>query len=113
MKTQNRGSIGITSLSRHAQVRMQQRCIPRWLPDFIVCYGAKSHSHDGACIFHLHDKQAQAKAKAVFRARGLTYENHWHDAYIVAKAGRVLTAGWRQKPIRRLTQRRAKCRRQS
>ena len=112
MKTQIRSSSDI-SLSHHAQVRMQQRCIPCWLPDLIVCYGAKFYSHDGACIFHLHDKQAQIKAKAAFRARGLTHENHWLDAYVVAKASLVLTVGWRQKPIRRLTQRQTKRRGQS
>ncbi len=86
-------------LTKHANVRMQQRGIPPLIVEWLTSYGASRHDHRGTEIlyFDKHSRKALAKVvgeEVVSRLAGLL------DTYVVvADDGVVITAGHRYKRI--------------
>ena len=86
--------------TKHAKSRMQQRCIPPLIVEWLADYGACRYDHRGAEI-RFFDKAAK---KALSRDVGrqiLKQLSKYMRAYIVCDLnGTVITAGHRYKRIR-------------
>jgi hypothetical protein len=86
-------------LTRHAELRMQQRGIPRQAIDYVLAYGRASHDHHGARIVWL-DKRSRARlgreeGRVVLRK----LDKHLNAYAIVGMDGAVLTVGHRYQRI--------------
>lgn len=88
-----------TSISRHAQVRQQQRAIPRLILGWLLTYGAVRRSHEGSQIRYFNHKArrrvaAEVGHQVVDRLAPLL------NAYMVVSAnGTVITCGHRYRSI--------------
>ncbi len=86
-------------LTKHANVRLQQRGIPPLIVEWLTSYGASRYDHRGTEIlyFDKHSRKALARAvgaEIVSRLAGLL------DTYaVVADGGAVVTAGHRYRRI--------------
>ena len=87
--------------SRHAELRMQQRGIPRLAVDVVLAYGRVSHDHHGGCVVWL-DKRARARLCREVGQRMLRLiDNHLYAYAVTDPAdGTVLTVGHRYRRIR-------------
>jgi len=88
-------------LSRHARVRMQQRCIPSAVVEQLLDFGAVRHDHRGASIVYFDKRSRRALERVRGRAAARSLER-WRNAYaVVATDGVIVTVGRRDKPLRR------------
>lgn len=88
----------MNTLTNHAQKRCQQRGIPPLIVDWLLDYGTPVYNH-GAEVFYF-DKRSR---KAIRRQAGkqvLSALERYMDAYLVFRAGQVLTVGHRYKSVR-------------
>lgn len=88
----------MSALTKHAEIRCQQRGIPPLIIEWLLDFGKPVYNH-GAEIYHF-DKKSK---KAIERYAGkqiLSTLDRYMDAYLVFAAGRVITAGHRFKRIR-------------
>ena len=86
-------------MSKHAEVRSQQRGIPpliiQWLEDF----GEQTHDHNGAVILYFTKKSRRRLEKTV--GREVTRRvSEWLDSYAVQSLdGNLITVGHRYQRI--------------
>ena len=78
-------------LSKHAKVRMQQRCIPRVVVDWLAAYGEVDHQR-GAELFYFNEKARRALRKDLGR-RALRGYSKSLNTYMVCTAGTIATVG--------------------
>jgi hypothetical protein len=87
--------------SRHARVRMQQRCIPSSVVEQLLDFGATEHDHHGALIVFFDKRSRRQLERAAGREAMRTLER-WRNAYAVVGAdGAVVTLGRRDRRVRR------------
>lgn len=81
-------------ITRHAQVRMQQRSIPQIIIDLLVDFGDRHAAGSGAesCFF------SKRSWRRVIRHAGSAARHleRWRNVYIIlSEDGAVVTAAWR------------------
>ena len=97
MRINIRGAAMILSL--HAECRCQQRGISHDMIGLLLECGAVEYSN-GDEILHLRDKRAWKSARLFMDSADMQPDNRLRKLYaIVGKSGKIVTAGWRTKPI--------------
>jgi len=87
------------SLTRHAEVRLQQRAIPPILIDLLERHGSEIRSNGADLLFF--DKTARKRLKR-YLGRSFRHFETYLDAYVViSDQGSVVTAGHRSKRVNR------------
>jgi hypothetical protein len=87
-------------LTPHARARMQQRGIAPRVVETLLDHGTVQHDHHGGRIVYF----SRAVRRRLLRAGEVSAERleRWRQAYLVLTGdGRVRTAGWRYRRIRR------------
>ncbi len=84
----------------HAQVRMQQRAIPRSVVDLLLAYGERAFAGRGSEIFYFGKRARWRVGRSQGQATTRRLEGHWRD-YVVVAGGQVVTCGKRYRRIRR------------
>ena len=91
----------INGVSAHAQTRMQQRGVTPGLLELLDAYGAIEHDHRGAAVRYFNKdarrRLQQAEGKDIYRA----VEAKLNVYAVVARDGRLVTVGRRNRRIRR------------
>jgi hypothetical protein len=86
--------------TRHATARRQGRGIPPFVVNLLVEQGACAR-HDGADVFYI-DKEARRRIRRALGDRIHAALESYLDAYVVlGDDGRVVTAAWRTRRLRR------------
>ena len=85
--------------TKHAQIRMQQRGIPRLVIDWLLLYGEESHDHIGG-IRRYFTKGSIRNLRRDVGTRALKRFSEYLDCYLVEADGLVLTSGHRTKRIK-------------
>lgn len=87
------------SLSKHAQVRQQQRGIPKVVIDWLLSLGTTTYNHDGTEILFF-DKAAKKRLNRYLGGGPLfSQAQEYLDAYAVVASGTVITVGHRYSSI--------------
>lgn len=88
-----------TAMSRHAQVRQQQRAIPRLILDWLLAYGAVRRSHEGSQIRYF-DRKARRRVAVDVGHQVVDRLAPLLNSYMVISAdGTVITCGHRYKSV--------------
>jgi Domain of unknown function (DUF4258) len=91
----------MVGMTRHAEVRMQQRGITRQTLESLLTYGAQSHDHSGATVVYF-DKRARFRLLREGGRHAYQQVEKQLNAYaVVADDGRVVTVGHRERRIPR------------
>jgi hypothetical protein len=88
------------SMTRHAQVRCQQRGLPSGLLDLLYEYGDEEHDKHGAVILYF-SKKARRRMARNLGWQFLRCLGPFLNAYVVEADGWVITAGHRHVRITR------------
>ena len=90
-----------TTLTDHAQSRLQQRGIPKVILDGLLCFGQKVHDHHGAEIVFF-DRKARLRLRDSCGSIEFKKIETKLDTYaVVGLDGMVITVGKRTKRINR------------
>jgi hypothetical protein len=95
-------------LTKHAEIRLQQRCIPELALELLIRYGNVEHQPGGTELVHFKEKSyARARKDLEITLREL---DKLRDAYLVtqhAEEGEIIiTAGYLSKSPRTKTRKR-------
>jgi hypothetical protein len=91
----------MAELTRHAEVRMQQRGIMMATLQSLLEHGAKTHDHRGAAIVYF-DKKAKSHIRKTSGRQAYQSLDKQLDAYAIVTAQGRRTVGHRHKRIRRI-----------
>ncbi len=72
-------------LSRHARIRMQQRCVPAEVVAQLIGFGAVRHDHRGARVVFF-DKRARRRLERETGVQARRTLERWANAYAVVGA---------------------------
>lgn len=86
------------TLSRHAEMRCQQRGIRAEIVDILLAYGRRRFSH-GAEVYFM-DKRARARARAELGRAYARIADRLDTYVVVAEDGRLITAAKRLRRMR-------------
>ncbi len=87
------------TMTRHAQVRLQQRGIPPDVVERLLDFGHEAHDHHGSRIVYF-DHQARKQLRRQVGSESYKRIEPHLDAYaVVADTGEVITVGHRTKRI--------------
>jgi hypothetical protein len=89
------------TLSEHANVRLQQRGIPRVILEKLLSYGRNVHDHHGSEIVFFDRKARRALREVCGSAEFIRLESKLDTYAVVARDGIVITVGQRTKRINR------------
>ena len=90
-----------STLTKHANQRMQQRRIPPMVIDWLIGYGACEHDHRGAEIRYF-DKKARRKLNSDIGGQVVKRLEDFLNSYLVLGSnGHVITVGHRTHRINR------------
>jgi len=78
-------------LSQHAKVRMQQRCIPRIVIDWLAAYGEVDHQRGGEMFYFT--QKARRLLQKEFGHGALRRYSKSLDAYMICSGGTIATVG--------------------
>lgn len=81
------------NLSRHAQVRMQQRGIPVPIVEWLLAYGAVNYQK-GTELYYF-NKQSRKLLERDFGKHELARYEKALDAYVISSSGKIITVGHR------------------
>jgi len=89
------------NMTRHAEVRQQQRAVPPLIVDWLEAYGTEKYDHHGAVVQYF-TKRSRRQLERVVGSQVIRQMSRWLDAYLVRSLadGRIITVGYRQKPIK-------------
>ena len=87
-------------LTRHAQVRSQQRAIPELVLDLLLQFGANENAGDGVSRMFF-DKAARRRVHAYAGSLAPLLDEHLDLYAVVAPDSTVITVGHRLERIRR------------
>ena len=91
----------LPDLSQHARVRMQQRCVPPLIIDWLHRYGAAEPAGGDAEVLYF-DKRAKQRLARDVGGQVVSALGPMLNAFAVCSAhGLVITAGWRTDRILR------------
>lgn len=86
-------------MSKHAEVRSQQRGIPPLIINWLKDFGELTHDHNGAVILYFTKKSKRQLEKAVGR-EVICRLSEWLDSYAVQSLdGNLITVGHRYQRI--------------
>ena len=88
------------NLTRHAQNRSQQRCIPPMVLDLLIQFGASESAGDGASKMFF-DKSARRRVHSYAGALAPLLDAHLDSYAVISQDNQVITAGYRTERIRR------------
>lgn len=86
-------------LSRHAQIRCQQRGVPPLIVEWLLTYGAEQRSAGATKRFF--DRQARRRLAADYGAEVIDRLGDLLNLYLVEGDERIVTAGVRTRRIKR------------
>lgn len=87
--------------TRHASVRMQQRCITPETVDALLAYGTKEYDHRGAKVVYF-DKRARSRLLSKVGAdQYKSIEGKLNVYVVLSGGGDLITVGHRHKRINR------------
>lgn len=90
-----------TSLSRHAEIRSDERGIPPLIVDWLNRFGTHEHDKRGCCVVWF-DKRSRRKLECAVGRQVVDCLQPLLDAYaVVSNTGEIVTLGWRSKRITR------------
>ena len=81
-------------LSRHADVRTQQRCIPRFIVDALIDWGDCSDAGAGASSYSF-SKRSWRRFARYLGVEAKRFERYRNVYVVVARDGTVMTVCWR------------------
>lgn len=85
----------------HANKRLQQRCLPPLVVDWLHQFGHEQHDGRGAIILHF-DKPAQRRLERAVGREPVRRMKQWLNAYVVVTTdGEIITAGYRFRRVLR------------
>jgi len=87
-------------MTRHAQVRCQQRGLPPGVLDLLYEYGEEEHDKHGAVILYF-NKKARRRMARDLGWQFLGRLGPFLDAYVVEAEGWIITVGHRHSRITR------------
>ena len=90
------------SLSRHAQIRAQQRAIPPLIEQWLDAYGEEDYDGHGACRLFF-SKASIRRMERDFGCAPVRKMSEWLNAYKVedSQSGQIITIGRRYRHWRR------------
>ena len=88
----------MNTLTKHAEIRCQQRGIPPLIIEWLLDFGSQDYSH-GAEVYYF-DKKSKKAIKKYAGKRIISKLGQYMDAYLILGSGRVITTGHRYKRIR-------------
>ena len=86
------------NFSKHAAVRLQQRCIPPFVVDLLMDFGAVERVGDGATS-HYFDKKSRSRIKTYTGQLSCALKEYLDFYAIVGSDGVVITIARRLKKI--------------
>ena len=86
-------------LSRHAQMRCRQRCIPPLIRQWLHAYGSEMQTHGATKRFF--DREARRRLAADVGAQVVDRLGDLLDCYLVEAGATVVTVGVRTRRIKR------------
>jgi hypothetical protein len=89
------------TLSDHANVRLQQRGIPRVILDRLLCYGKTVHDHHGSEVVFCERRARNSLREVCGAVEFIRLESKLHTYAVVGGDGIVITVGQRTKRINR------------
>ncbi|MCX7892227.1 MAG: hypothetical protein N2544_07680 [Burkholderiales bacterium] len=93
--------IATGGVSRHARIRMQQRCVPADVVAQLVGFGTARHDHRGGVVVFF-DKRSRRRLERAAGPEARRTLERWANAYaVVAADGAVVTVGRRDRRFRR------------
>jgi len=87
------------NLTKHAEIRMQQRAIPNLIVDWLIDYGEVAYAKHGVTK-HSFSKKSIRNIKRVAGHSISAYINDYRNAYVVVVDDKVITTAWRQKRMK-------------
>lgn len=87
-------------MTRHAQIRSQQRCIPPMVLDLILQFGSTESAGDGANKMFF-DKAARRRLHSYAGALAPMLDEHLDSYAVVGQDNQIITVGHRTERIRR------------
>ena len=82
-------------LSRHAEVRCQQRAIPRQVLEWLVEHGNRVHDHRGAKVVHFDKRSVRTLENRYGREMVRQYAGKLNSYCVLSEDDVVITAGRR------------------
>jgi len=87
-------------MTRHAQLRSQQRNVQPLIRQWLLDYGAEMRTPDGA-LKRYFDHESRRRLSAEFGAKVIDRMGDLLNGYLVENGEAVITAGVRQRRFRR------------
>jgi len=83
------------TITRHADIRMQQRCIPPMVIDWLIDYGLSQEQGNGTLVYF--NKKSKRLIRQYAGPQAMSVFEKYHKAYAVVSAndGSVITTGWK------------------
>lgn len=89
------------TMTKHAAIRQQQRCIPPLIIDWLKEYGDQQHDHHG-CIVRFFSKESKKQLKKIAGKPVVNLLGRYMNTYLVEGIdGAVVTTGHRHHHIKR------------
>lgn len=85
-------------ITRHAQVRVQQRGIPPMILDWLLDFGAREHYSGSEVVYF--DKAARRRLRT-YAGQLADKASDYLEAYAVVRGDTVVTVGYRHKHLKR------------
>lgn len=89
------------AMTRHAEVRMQQRGITRPALESLLDYGSQAHDHHGATIVYFDKRSRSRLLRNSGRAAYRGMEKQLNAYAVIGENGAVVTVGRRNRRIPR------------
>ena len=89
------------SLTKHANVRIQQRGIPTAVVENLLDFGREVHDHHGGLIVYFTQRAREALRRACGNEKYKRIERHLDVYAVVAISGDIVTVGHRTRRINR------------
>lgn len=87
-------------LTRHAQVRCQQRNVPPLIREWLLNYGAEMRTPEGA-VKRYFDRESRRRLAAEFGPKVIDRMGDLLNEYLVENGEAIITAGIRTRRLRR------------
>lgn len=89
------------TMTKHAAIRQQQRCIPPLIIDWLKEYGDQQHDHHG-CIVRFFSKESKKKLNKIAGKPVVSLLGRYMNTYLIEGInGAVVTTGHRYHHIKR------------
>lgn len=84
------------TLSQHAGLRMQQRCINPTIIDYLQEFGESNHDGKGACVLTFGKKAKYQLRKTLNKKEYAKIESKLKAYAVVSLDGHIITVGYQQ-----------------